>query len=105
MEKIIVTAEKAVGCRCSDCATFKMQGLETGVFCANGQSPTEVKETNGCDCQGCPVREEGNFGHVEFCAGTQERFADRTVEKVEVERVDADVTVQPVGADSGHVPM
>jgi len=103
MEKIIVTNEKAKDCRCSGCSTFKLQELDTGVFCANGPHPKmeSVVDSNGCDCQGCKVREEGQFSDVLFCMRVQSDM----VREMNVERVDVDAHVDAVTSGSSHVQM
>lgn len=99
-EKIIVTAEKAGECRCLGCATLKLQELEAGgVFCSNGPSSKREGELNGCNCQGCPIRDEGGFNGVNYCTAVRE------VADVAEEPADADVTLKPVGAGSGSVDM
>ena len=105
MEKIIVTEEKAVGCRCKDCATFKINKLSKGVFCANGPSNKmdKVDAHNGCECQGCPIRTEGGFGETLFCVmATTETLKEIVAPKA---IVDVDVTLVPVGADSGATKL
>jgi Protein of unknown function (DUF2769). len=103
MEKIIVTDEAAQNCRCLDCATFKINKLNGGVFCAHGphKKMVDVEVHNGCNCNGCPVREEGQFFDVLFCMNKPSDI----VREMNVERVDVDARVDAVTSGSSHVQM
>jgi hypothetical protein len=97
MERIVVSEEKAKKCRCLDCATFKLQGLEGGVFCANGPSAKmdSVPRHNGCDCGACPIRAEGDFAPVLFCMMASDT---NNIREMDVEPVHADILVDTVKA-------
>ena len=106
MEKIIITEEKAKLCRCFDCATYKLEGLSGDPFCGRGPVKNQSFLLHGCECQGCPIREEGCYNKsypfattVLFCKAVlvEERYESRP------EAVDVDLTVEPVGAGSGAI--
>ena len=73
-------------CRCTECGTYSDNKLKGKPFCSTGAAKEPAVETpreeNGCECQMCPIRKEGDFGGIHFCMGDEASEIKHTGEMI-----------------------